>query len=710
MPEQPGHDLAVPDPDGLAEPDGGDLEELPPLGEIVDDEPPPQRPAVVVLRPVIHVTQAITVVVTHPHTKAAGRHAGYVPAGMVVAWRRRQRKKSLAADMGQMAKASGDHANALLWAQHQAEERQKRHDRQRERAQTAVDLVKHLHWFALAFAVFLLLVGIAVAWARHNPADVASPFKVLADLVSGMVSAAAVLVWVLAFGGPVVLLAVFYRLGRGGDLAPKWAHTAADADVDMAIDERAVTQALKQLRIPQITDYLKLDQPMAYVVPCRQEGRGTYCEVRLPNGLPASEIAKPVRRERLAAGLYRQTKEVWPSTGADNSVLKLWVADKGALDEGAGPYPLLSEGMVDVFNGVPFGRTLRGDPVRMPVIGRNSICGGAPEQGKSNSARVVACGYTLDISTELRIYVPDANFDFDWFRPRCSRYLVGAEDEVIEQMLEEQELLKEEIQGRGNLLRDYQVQEVTREIAHAGVGLHPVFILVEEAHVPITHKKHGKDFGQLLGENVKLCRKRGMHIMVSTQAPVRGAMPRDVTTNCTVGIAHALSDTYANDALLGPGAARSGHRAMDLMIDSDRGIALCKGFAGEARSEMVQVHRIQASRGSEQVTPIVKRALAAMAEQQVAVPGTDRPLAITSRDLLADLEAVIRSPERILVRDAVGMLRDLAPSWGRYRAMTAAQLREALFAEGVKTINSSGTHYLDPADLRDAISRREACE
>lgn len=688
-------------------PDDGGVEEMVFEGEVVD-EPEPKQP-VVVLRPVVQVFQSITVVVQHPVPRTAVRHVSYVPAGIVVAWRRRQRKRSHAETMGHMAGAQGDHANALLWAKHQAEERQRRHDRQRERAETAIALVRHAHWFAIAGAVFMLLIGIAVAWVRHNPADVVSPFRVLAAVVSGAVSAAAVLVWVLAFGGPLALFAAFYRLGRNGDLAPKWAIAAADADVDMAIDERAVTQALKQLRIPQITDYLKLDQPMAYVVPCRQEGRGTYCEVRLPNGLPAGEIAKQARRERLAAGLYRQTKEVWPSTGTDNSVLKLWIADKGALDEGAGPYPLLSEGLVDVFKGVPFGRTLKGDPVRMPVIGRNSICGGAPEQGKSNSARVVACGYTLDISTELRIYVPDANFDFDWFKPRCSRYMVGAEDEVIERMLEEQELLKEEIQDRGNLLRDYQMQEVTREIAHAGVGLHPVFILIEEAHIPITHKKHGKDFGQLLGENVKLCRKRGMHIMVSTQAPVRGAMPRDVTTNCTVGIAHALSDTYANDALLGPGAARSGHRAMDLMIGSDRGIALCKGFASEARSEMVQVHRIQASRGSEQVTPIVKRALAAMAAGGRAVPGTERgPLAITSRDLLADLaDVTAHRSGRVRVSELPKLLHNLAPSWREYDGMTGVQLRERLFTEGVATTNPGNVPTLDLDDLHRAIRARE---
>src|SRR5690606_2511403 len=100
-------------------------------------------------------------------------------------------------------------------------------------------------------------------------------------------------------------------------------------------------------------------------------------------------------------------------------ILKLWVADKGALAEGAGPYPLLAEGIVDVFKGVPFGKTLRGDPIVAPVIGRNTIVGGIPEQGKSSAARVIMTGAALDHTAELRIYVPDANYDFEVFRRRC---------------------------------------------------------------------------------------------------------------------------------------------------------------------------------------------------------------------------------------------------------------------------------------------------
>jgi hypothetical protein len=37
--------------------------------------------------------------------------------------------------------------------------------------------------------------------------------------------------------------------------------------------------------------------------------------------------------------------------------------------------------------------------------------------------------------------------------------------------------------------------------------------------------------------------------------------------------------------------------------------------------------------------------------------------------------------------------------------MTAKQLGEELAGRGVRTVNSSGTPYLDPADLRGTIAR-----
>jgi S-DNA-T family DNA segregation ATPase FtsK/SpoIIIE len=236
------------------------------------------------------------------------------------------------------------------------------------------------------------------------------------------------------------------------------------------------------------------------------------------------------------------------------------VADKGALAEGAGPYPLLTDGEVDVFKGVPLGKTLRGDPILAPVMERNTIAGGMPGQGKSSSARAILAGAALDPTAEIWIHVPDTNFDFELFKRRAARYVMGAEDERVEEILHDLRDLYAEVQTRGQILIEQQEPAVTRRLADAGIGLHPLVYLLEEAHLAIQHRKYGKEISQLLIDIVKLGRKRGIHVIVSTQAPTKDSMPRDVTRNCSNGIAFAVGDHVANDALLGQGAYTAGHR------------------------------------------------------------------------------------------------------------------------------------------------------
>jgi S-DNA-T family DNA segregation ATPase FtsK/SpoIIIE len=81
----------------------------------------------------------------------------------------------------------------------------------------------------------------------------------------------------------------------------------------------------------------------------------------------------------------------------------------------------------------------------------------------------------------------------------------------------------------------------------------------------------------------------------------------------------AVGDHVANDALLGQGAYSAGHRATELIPGTDRGTAVVKGFTGE-RSDIVQVYYLDPSHGSDQVTPIIRRSLAAI-EARGALPG-----------------------------------------------------------------------------------------
>jgi S-DNA-T family DNA segregation ATPase FtsK/SpoIIIE len=606
------------------------------------------------------------------------------------------------------AERIGNHELLADWMDRAEQAKERRHKRMMDLPALIAGVGKAVLFGLAGLFVLVLVIGLLA-----DLTEVGSFTGVLGGVLEGIgwLFAVVAFVWTpFLIAAPFLLVLALWREGRRRGSAPAWLATTTDADLDAAIDETTIARALAALRIPQITSYLKEGLPLQYITPCRVDGRGTHAVVRLPGGVTAEKIAR--RRADLASGLHRLAKEVWPTTGTEAGILDLWVADKGALAEGAGPYPLLTDGVTDVFKGVPFGKTLRGDPMVAPLMERNSITGGMPGQGKSSAARVIMAGAALDPTAELRIWVPDANFDFEVFQERCSRYVMGAEDEKIEEIRDHLRELHAEVQRRGELLIRYETPAVTRELANRNIGLHPLLCLLEEAHVAIQHGKYGKDISKLLVDIVRLGRKRGIHLIVSTQAPTKDSMPRDVTRNCSNGIAFAVGDHVANDALLGQGAYSGGHRATELIPGTDKGTAVVKGFTGE-RSDIVQVYFLDVAKTNDQVTPILARAMAAVAERGKGLPGARRgtaPAIEPARDLLADLGEVLGT-EPVPAADVPALLRNMAPDWAAYQDLTGKQLRERLDREyGVKVPSTGNRWPLDPITIRDALAKRAEAE
>ncbi len=611
------------------------------------------------------------------------------------------------------ARAAGDRDAVAEWTDRLTSLKAARATRLRELPGQVVAVLKAAGLGAAVLAALMVLLGV-VAQLLPGGLTWTSWWGMWAGVAQFAGLALTLATTAAVWAAVPALLAAGWWEGRRHARPPAWLATSADADLDAMIDETTLARALDALRITQITAYLKAGTPLQFLTPARVDGRGTHAVIRLPAGVTADRIAK--RRGDLATGLHRLSKEVWPTTGAEAGILDLWVADKGALAEGAGPYPLLGEGAVDVFKGVPFGRTLRGTPMLAPVMERNTIGGGMPGQGKSSAARVVAAGVALDPTAELRIWVPDANFDFEAFRPRCSRYVMGAEDDKIADIVEHLRELHAEVQARGELLVRYEIPAVTRDLAGRGVGLHPLFCLLEEAHVVIQHPDHGAEAAKLLVDIVRLGRKRGIHVFVSTQAPTKDSMPRDVTRNCSNGIAFAVGDHVANDALLGQGAYAGGHRATELIPGTDRGTAVVKGFSGQ-RSEIVQVYFLSVDKDSgtgDQVTPLIGRAMDAIARRGKGLPGAGKPApapaAETSRDLLDDLDAVL-ADRPVPTADVPALLAAHAPGWAPYRSLTGKALRARLASEyGIKVPSTGNKWPLDPVTVREEMARRATAD
>jgi S-DNA-T family DNA segregation ATPase FtsK/SpoIIIE len=236
-----------------------------------------------------------------------------------------------------------------------------------------------------------------------------------------------------------------------------------------------------------------------------------------------------------------------------------------------------------------------------------------------------------------------------------------------------------------------------------------MFCLLEEAHVAIGHEDHGVEIGKLLVDIVKLGRKRGIHLIVSTQAPMKDSLPRDITRNCSNGIAFAVGDHVSNDALLGQGAYAAGHRATELIPGADRGTGVVKGFSGE-RSEILQVYFVSIDKdatGGDQMTPIIKRSLELIRRRGTGVPGSGRRLPVEERDLLDDVFHLIRDSRKVSAADMARWLKQEAPHYLPYASLNGVELAGQLNDLNVAVTQNKGVWSVYKDRVKEAIDERD---
>ncbi|MEU0041403.1 ATP-binding protein, partial [Streptomyces sp. NPDC006333] len=117
--------------------------------------------------------------------RLAVRHASYVLGGTRVVGRRiwDGRTASRYERMIRAAEAAGLLDEVKEWEARGQDFRAARHRRRVELLQFALQTPKALGAAALGSAGLLLLIGILLAWANKDVADVAAPFETVADLV-----------------------------------------------------------------------------------------------------------------------------------------------------------------------------------------------------------------------------------------------------------------------------------------------------------------------------------------------------------------------------------------------------------------------------------------------------------------------------------------------------------------------------------------------
>ena len=690
-------------------PGTGEVEELVFDGEVVEEAaaaPGSVTPAPV--RAVVVVVRVIVVVVRHEHTRAVARHAAYIPAGAVVLARRRRHGRTLAGRMAQQLALQGDTDKALTVLEHDADERRKRHERRIAFIETAVMLAKNIHWIAIAAVGVMLALGIALG-------DPAWPFGVAEALARNGRTTAIWALRALFAGGPVAALLILHRAGsQAGGLAPGWSLAAKPGDEGrgLVVTADGIVLALQNTPVPALKKAFKDGwKPSFQLTPIR-DGEGYSAVFSTPMGVTANDIADQV--EVFARNLHRAKVEVWATDAerakiAPAGYVSLWVANPGILDRPAPEYPLLHEGQADVFTGVPGGVTARGDGALVPVAGKNMVVGGQMGEGKSNTCRVFLLGCCTDPLCEVDAFVFANNGDFDAFAPRLANYFKGTEDDTVAAAVNRLQELYEEVGRREGRLAELGAKKLTRRIAGQHPDMRPIVSLYSECHELFGHPEYGELAGELAVKIAKRARKTGIVLVFDTQSSRKSAIPPALVELMSVNACFYVKKWQSNDGFLGDGSFQSGVRATELRPGRDRGRSVVTGTS-DAQFELLKWYFIVVDddTGYDAAAEVIDRCMKTVAPgTRVSGGGGESLPVITVRDLLDDLDAVIREPHRVSVNDLPHLLKRLDRTWPEYRALTGRQLRRRLTDLGVKTTNTDNKPELDPAELHRVIAVRE---
>jgi S-DNA-T family DNA segregation ATPase FtsK/SpoIIIE len=309
----------------------------------------------------------------------------------------------------------------------------------------------------------------------------------------------------------------------------------------------------------------------------------------------------------------------------------------------------------------------------------------------------------------LDVFTFANNGDFDAYRPRLARYCKGTEDDTVEAAVERLHELYDEVGRREGRLAALGAKKVTRGLAEAHPDMRPIVSFYSECHELFGHPEYGDMAAELATKTIKRARKTAITLWFDTQSSRKEAIPPKLVELVSVNCCFAVKTWRSNDGFLGDGSFAAGIRATELRPGRDRGTSLITGVS-DAQFELVKWYFVEVNddTGYDAAAEVIARAVAKVAPG-TAIEANSPVAAIEVRDLLTDLAEVLAGESEIgsvRLADLPPRLRKLAPSWGAYKTLTGAALREQLDDEGVRTTNSGNVPRLNVADLRKAIAER----
>ncbi|MGH3869432.1 MAG: hypothetical protein ACRDQ4_25665 [Pseudonocardiaceae bacterium] len=570
-----------------------------------------------------------------------------------------------------------------------------------------------LHRTAVGGLLLAVLAGIlAIVHARMPRAQM---WPWLAGLYTTLGALATVLAWLLKTA-PVGWLAAAIWEGRDRAPGAGFLHHPNRDDPDPWVDERMITTALATLNIARLNQFFKDGGQLVYTIPARRDGHGTAVQLRMPLGTKASDVV--TRKELLAANLGRLEVETWPSAGPQANILDLWVADQGALDGPPPPWPLLHKGTVDVYDGAPWGVTIRGEPITAPLIGTNWLFGALAGQGKTATMRLLALGVALDPSTEIRIVNFKPSGDWNAFHPRASVLLVGMGTDVITACADQLEWLVTDMQHRAETLEKHApgANKVPQHLAaRKDLGLHPLFLFIDEVHILFGDEQVGGKTGRAtvaMKALLNMARAFNIHLLIATQRPDDRTLPAEVRDRYGMRACLHVGNEATNDMILGKPAFADGGRATDLRYNTDRGTCVVNsGFGTNTKYTVVRTHYVSArdpeTHTPDQVTPIITRAMHLITKQGRTIhPALEKtPEKPVRVDHLADIHQVMHGERRVRTQVILTRLAELNPT--EYEGWSFHDLTAALADEDIEVAKSDGVKVVRTADVTQALTHRD---
>lgn len=653
--------------------------------------------------------------------KATAQHLLHTANGVKVVWQRWRdtHGASRYERMMRAAETAGDHERLLEWEARDVAEKQRRHQRIMDWIRSPLELVKALAIGVGSLIGLLLTLGVVLAIADEDAGLILAP-------IAGLISAIRWSWWFLtAYGllllGGATAVGVAYLHAEGrkhGTWQPAWLSSPAERAAELVVlDEDSITRALSNCHVSTLNRALKAGAVIEYVVHPREQGGGTYTQIRLPLGVKAADFLHPERIETLAGNLGRHKHEVYPQRlpDADARALDLWVADRGTMDKPAPAWPLLAEGEFDVFRDrLPWGVTMRGEQVSQGMLHRHMFVGALSKQGKTASMRLLALGLALDPTVELRI--ADLKGDGDWsmFADRATTLIEGGGEQQAAETCELLEELVVEMQRRYDTKRAMGVKgNITRELSRRpGSGFHPIYAFIDECQVlyqaehPIGGTAKDARAWKAARRIHDQARAVNIHLYHATQRPDPSAVPFQVREGAHVRACLHVANHEAAKMVLADAAER-GARPQDLRSGRDAGTIVAAGEVDDIPEGMaftiIRCHYV----GTADAYTVISRAMEILAAHGRSIDAAEPDELPEARDLLTDLATVLEDAgaKRMRTQEVLQRLAELAAA--TYREWSFTDLTKRLDGTPAAPYKSDGKMVISLARVHDAITERD---